>query len=435
MPQKPSRRRCGSIRPVPRAGRGGRFGSIGSRCTRAGTGCSRRDRRRQATRPLAQRREPTCCKSRACGGGRGEHLQATEYKHMNEVVITAAVRSAVGKFNGAIGKVPAADLGAQIIRALLVRSQLQPEQISEVILGQVLTAGVGQTPARQALIRAGLPDSVPGMTIGKVCGSGLKATHLAAQAIKCGDADIVIAGGQENMSASPHILQGSRDGFRMGDAKLIDSMIVDGLWDVYNNYHMGMTAENVAKKYEISRREQDEFAAASQQKAAAAPKAGRFKDEIVPIEIASRKGSTFFDSDEYIRPGTTAESLGELKPAFSKDGTVTAGNASGINDGAAAVVMMSARKASELGLKPLASIRAYSSAGVDPKLMGMGPVPASQLCLKKAGWTHQDLDLMEINEAFAAQAIAVNKQMGWDTAKINVNGGAIAIGEPIGASG
>ena len=354
---------------------------------------------------------------------------------MNEIVITAAVRSAVGKFNGAIGKVPAADLGAQIIRALLIRSQLQPEQISEVILGQVLTAGVGQNPARQALIRAGLPDSVPGMTIGKVCGSGLKATHLAAQAIKCGDADIVIAGGQENMSASPHVLQGSRDGFRMGDAKLVDSMIVDGLWDVYNNYHMGMTAENVAKKYEISRREQDEFAAASQQKAEAAQKAGRFKAEIVPIEIVSRKATTLFDADEYIRGGTTVDALSELKPAFAKDGTVTAGNASGINDGAAAVVMMSARRASELGLKPLASIRAYSSAGVDPKLMGLGPVPASQLCLKKAGWTHQDLDLMEINEAFAAQAIAVNRQMGWDTAKINVNGGAIAIGHPIGASG
>jgi acetyl-CoA C-acetyltransferase len=351
---------------------------------------------------------------------------------MNDVVITAAVRSAVGKFNGAIGKVPAADLGAQIIRALLAQSRVQPDQISEVIMGQVLTAGVGQNPARQALIRAGLPDSVPGMTIGKVCGSGLKATHLAAQAIKCGDADIVIAGGQENMSASPHILQGSRDGFRMGDAKLVDSMIIDGLWDVYN---MGMTAENLAKKYEISRREQDEFAAASQQKAEAAQKAGRFTAEIAPIEIVSRKTTTLFEADEYIRPGTTADALGELKPAFSKDGTVTAGNASGINDGAAAVMMMSARRASELGLKPLASIRAYSSAGVDPKIMGMGPVPASQLCLSKAGWTHRDLDLMEINEAFAAQAIAVNRQMGWDTSKINVNGGAIAIGHPIGASG
>jgi acetyl-CoA C-acetyltransferase len=354
---------------------------------------------------------------------------------MNDVVITAALRTAVGKFNGSIAKVSAADLGAHIIKALLAGSGVQPNRISEVIMGQVLTAGVGQNPARQALIRAGLPDSVPGMTIGKVCGSGLKATHLAAQAIKCGDAQIVIAGGQENMSASPHVLQGSRDGFRMGDAKLVDSMLSDGLWDVYNNYHMGTTAENIAKKYDISRREQDEFAAASQQKAEAAQKAGRFKAEIAPLEIVARKGTTVFDSDEYIRAGTTAAALGDLKPAFSKDGTVTAGNASGLNDGAAAVMMMSARTASELGLKPLAWVRAYSSAGVDPAFMGMGPVPASQLCLQKAGWTHEELDLMEINEAFAAQAIGVNRQMGWDTSKINVNGGAIAIGHPIGASG
>src|SRR6202453_1588048 len=354
---------------------------------------------------------------------------------MNDVVITAALRSAVGKFNGSLGKVPAVELGAQIIKALLARSGVRPDQISEVILGQVLAAGVGQNPARQALIRAGLPDTVPGMTIGKVCGSGLKATHLAAQAIKCGDAEIVIAGGQESMSTSPHVLQGSRDGFRMGDAKLIDSMISDGLWDVFNNYHMGTTAENIAKKYEISRREQDEFAAASQQKAEAAQKAGRFKAEIAPVEIITKKGTALFDADEYIRPGTTVQALGELKPAFGKDGTVTAGNASGLNDGAAAVMMMSARKADELGLEPLARIKAYSSAGVDPKIMGMGPVPASQLCLKKAGWTHQELDLLEVNEAFAAQAIAVNRQMGWDTAKINVNGGAIAIGHPIGASG
>jgi acetyl-CoA C-acetyltransferase len=354
---------------------------------------------------------------------------------MNDVVITAALRSAVGKFNGSIAKVAAADLGAQIIKALLERSGVKASQISEVILGQALLAGVGQNPARQALIRAGIPDMVPAMTVGKVCGSGLKATHLAAQAIKCGDAEIIIAGGQENMSASPHILQGSRDGFRMGDAKLVDSMINDGLWDAYNNYHMGMTAENVAKKYDISRLEQDEFAAASQQKAEAAQKAGRFKTEIAPIEIASRKGTTVFDSDEYIRAGTTVEALSALKPAFAKDGTVTAGNASGLNDGAAAVMMMSARKAEELRLKPLAYVRAYSSAGVDPKIMGMGPVPASQLCLAKAGWTHQQLDLMEINEAFAAQAIGVNRQMGWDTSKINVNGGAIAIGHPIGASG
>jgi acetyl-CoA C-acetyltransferase len=358
-----------------------------------------------------------------------------EHAMNNDVVITAALRSAVGKFGGSIAKVSAADLGAQIIKALLTRTDVKPAQISEVILGQVLTAGVGQNPARQALIRSGIPDFVPAMTVGKVCGSGLKAVHLAAQAIRCGDADIIIAGGQENMSSSPHVLQGSRDGFRLGDAKLVDSMIVDGLWDAYNNYHMGTTAENVAKQFDISRREQDEFAAASQQKAEAAQKAGKFKAEITPIEIVFKKGTTVFDADEFIRYGTTADALGELKPAFSKDGTVTAGNSSGINDGAAAVMMMTERRASELGLKPLARIKAYSSAGVDPKIMGMGPVPASQLCLRKAGWTHQDLDLMEINEAFAAQAIGVNRQMGWDTSKINVNGGAIAIGHPIGASG
>ena len=362
-------------------------------------------------------------------------LSGQRGNYMNDVVITAALRTAVGKFNGSLAKVPASDLGAQIIKALLAHTGVKPEQISEVIMGQVLTAGIGQNGARQALIRAGIPDMVPAMTIGKVCGSGLKATHLAAQAIKCGDAEIVIAGGQENMSASPHILQGSRDGFRMGDAKLLDSMIIDGLWDAYNNYHMGTTAENVAKKYEISRREQDEFAAASQRKAESAQKAGKFKAEIAPVEIVTRKGTTLFDSDEYIRLGATVEALGELKPAFSTDGTVTAGNSSGINDGAAAVMIMSARRADELGLKPLARIKAYSSAGVDPKIMGMGPVPASRLCLKKAGWTHQELDLMEINEAFAAQAIAVNRQMGWDASKINVNGGAIAIGHPIGASG
>ena len=354
---------------------------------------------------------------------------------MNDVVIVAALRSAVGKFNGSIAKIPASELGAQVIKALLAQTKVAPEQISEVIMGQVLTAGIGQNGARQALIRAGLPEMIPAMTINKVCGSGLKATHLAAQAIQCGDAEIIIAGGQENMSASPHVLQGSRDGFRMGDAKLIDSMIVDGLWDAFNNYHMGTTAENVAKKYDISRRDQDEFAAASQQKAEAAQKAGRFKAEIVPVEVVSKKGSSFFDTDEYIRPGTTVQALSELKPAFSKDGTVTAGNASGLNDGAAAVLMMSGRKAEQLGLTPLARIKAYASAGVDPKIMGMGPVPASQRCLSKAGWTHKDLDLLEINEAFAAQAIAVNRQMEWDTAKINVNGGAIAIGHPIGASG
>jgi acetyl-CoA C-acetyltransferase len=354
---------------------------------------------------------------------------------MTEVVIVAAGRTAVGKFGGSLAKIPAAELGAHVIKALLARSGVKPELINEVILGHVLTAGAGQNPARQALIRAGLPDMVPGFTVGKVCGSGLKATHLAAQAIKCGDAEIIIAGGQENMSAAPHVLPNSRDGFRMGDAKLVDSMLVDGLWDVYNQYHMGVTAENLAKKYGVSREEQDAFAAASQNKAEAAQKAGKFKDEIIPIEIPQKKGSIVFDSDEFIKHGVTPESLASLRPAFAKDGTVTAGNASGINDGAAAVIMMSAKKADELGLKPMARIKAYSSAGVDPSLMGIGPVPATQLCLKKAGWTHNDLDLMEINEAFAAQALAVNKEMGWDTSKINVNGGAIAIGHPIGASG
>ena len=355
---------------------------------------------------------------------------------MTDVVIVAALRTAVGSFNGTLSKIPAADLGAQVIKGLLAKTGLKPEQISEVILGQVLAAGVGQNPARQALIKAGLPDMVPGMTINKVCGSGLKATHLAAQSIKAGDAEIVIAGGQENMSAAPHVLMGSREGFRMGDAKLVDSMIVDGLWDAFNQFHMGTTAENVAKKHSVSREEQDAFAAASQQKAEAAQKAGKFKDEILAVSIPQRKGDPLaFDTDEYPKHGTTAEKLAALRPAFAKDGTVTAGNASGLNDGAAAVVMMSAKKADELRLTPIARIRAYSSAGVDPKIMGMGPVPASKLCLSKAGWKAQDLDLMEINEAFAAQAIAVNKEMGWDTSKINVNGGAIALGHPIGASG
>jgi len=355
---------------------------------------------------------------------------------MTDVVIVAAGRTAVGSFNGTLAKITAADLGAHVIRHLLARSGVKPEQVSEVILGQVLTGGAGQNPARQALIKAGLPEMIPAMTINKVCGSGLKATHLAAQAIKSGDAEIVIAGGQESMSLAPHLLQGSRDGFRMGDAKLVDSMVLDGLWDVYNQYHMGVTAENVAKKFGVTREEQDAFAAASQQKAEAAQKAGRFKDEIIPLEIPQRKGpAVVFDVDEYPKAGTTAEKLAGLKPAFDKAGTVTAGNASGINDGAAAVIMMSAKKAQELGLKPLVRIAAYSSAGVDPKIMGMGPVPASKLVLSKAGWTKDSPDLMEINEAFAAQAIAVNKEMGWDTKKINVNGGAIAIGHPIGASG
>jgi acetyl-CoA C-acetyltransferase len=354
---------------------------------------------------------------------------------MDEVVIVAAGRTAVGKFGGSLAKTAATDLGAHVIKALLARTGIAPELVGEVIMGQVLTAGCGQNPARQAALRGGLPDRVPALTVGKVCGSGLKATHLAAQAIKCGDAEIVIAGGQESMSASAHVLMGSRDGFRMGDAKLVDSMIVDGLWDVYNQYHMGTTAENVAKKFGISRAQQDEFAVASQNKAEAAQKAGRFKDEILPFEIAGRKGTTVFDTDEFPKHGTTLESIAGLRPAFAKDGTVTAANASGLNDGAAAVIMMSAGKARELGLPVLARIKAYSSAGLDPAIMGMGPVPASQLCLKKAGWSPKDLDLMEINEAFAAQACAVNKEMGWDTSKINVNGGAIAIGHPIGASG
>ncbi|OGA15995.1 MAG: acetyl-CoA acetyltransferase [Betaproteobacteria bacterium RIFCSPLOWO2_02_FULL_63_19] len=355
---------------------------------------------------------------------------------MTDVVIVAAGRTAIGKFGGTLAKIPAADLGAHVIRALLAKSGIQPEQVSEVIMGQILTAGIGMNGARQASIRGGVPDSVPAMTINMVCGSGLRATHLAAQAIKAGDAEIVIAGGQESMSLAPHVMMGSRDGFRMGDAKLIDTMINDGLTDVFNQYHMGVTAENVAKQYGVTRADQDAFAVASQQKAEAAQKAGRFNDEIIPIEIPQRKGAPLkFDSDEYPKHGTTLESIAGLKPAFDKNGTVTAANASGINDGAAAVVMMSAGKATQLGLQPLARVRAYSSAGVNPKIMGMGPVPASQLCLSKAGWNTSDLDLMEVNEAFAAQAVAVNKQMGWDTSKINVNGGAIALGHPIGASG
>ncbi|USX27145.1 acetyl-CoA C-acetyltransferase [Oxalobacteraceae bacterium OTU3CINTB1] len=354
---------------------------------------------------------------------------------MDDVVIVAAGRTGVGKFGGSLAKIAASDLGAHVIKGLLAKTGIDPSQISEAILGQVLTAGVGQNPARQAVIKSGLPDSIPGFTINHVCGSGLKATHLAAQAIKCGDAQIVIAGGQENMSASPHAMPGSRDGFRMGEIKMVDTMIVDGLWDAFNNYHMGITAENVAKKHDISRTEQDEFALQSQLKAEAAQKEGKFKDEILPLEIANKKGTIVFDSDEYIKPGSTIEGLAGLRPAFNKEGSVTAGNASGLNDGAAAVIMMSAAKAKELGLPVLAKVKAYASSGLDPALMGMGPVSASRLCLKKAGWTPDDLDLMEINEAFAAQAVAVNKEMGWDTSKINVNGGAIAIGHPIGASG
>jgi len=354
---------------------------------------------------------------------------------MEDVVIVAAGRTAIGKFGGALSKIPAADLGAQVVKHLLAKTGIDPATVSDVIMGQVLTAGTGQNPGRQTVIKAGLPNHVPGFTINMVCGSGLRAMHLAAQAIKSGDADIVIAGGQENMSASPHVLNGSRDGFRMGDAKLTDTMIVDGLWDAYNNYHMGVTAENVAKEFGVSRAEQDEFALQSQLKAEAAQKGGKFKDEIIPVEIVSKKGTTVFDTDEYPKHGATLEGLASLRPAFNKEGSVTAGNASGLNDGAAAVIMMSASKAKELGLTPIARIKAYAIAGLDPKIMGMGPVSATRLCLQKAGWSHEDVDLMEINEAFAAQAIAVNKQMGWDTSKINVNGGAIALGHPIGASG
>lgn len=355
---------------------------------------------------------------------------------MTDVVIVAAKRTAIGKFGGSLAKVSAPELGAVVINALLAETGVKPEQVSEVILGQVLAAGSGQNPARQSIVKAGLPQNITGFTINKVCGSGLKAVMLAVQAIKAGDADIVIAGGQENMSAAPHILQGSRDGFRMGDAKLVDSMIVDGLWDVYNNYHMGITAENVAKQYEISRADQDALALGSQQKAMAAQDAGKFKDEIVPVTIPQRKGDPLvFDTDEFLNRKTSAESLAGLRPAFDKAGSVTAGNASGINDGAAAVMVMSASRAAELGLKPLATIKSYASAGLDPAIMGMGPVPASRLALEKAGWSAADLDLLEINEAFAAQACAVNKEMGWDTSKINVNGGAIALGHPIGASG
>jgi acetyl-CoA C-acetyltransferase len=354
----------------------------------------------------------------------------------NEAVIVAASRTAIGTFGGSLAGTPAHELGATVIKALLEQTGVEPAQVSEVILGQVLTAGVGQNAARQASIAGGLPNEVPAMTINKVCGSGLKAVSLAAQAILCGDAEVVIAGGQENMSLSAHVLPKSRNGQKMGDWKLQDTMIVDGLWDAFNNYHMGTTAENVAEKYSLDRNSQDEFAAASQQKAIAAQEAGNFNDEIVPVVIPQRKGDPIvFAQDEYPRAGTTAESLAKLRPAFSKDGTVTAGNASGLNDGAAAVMVMSAKKAAELGLEPLARIKASASAGVDPAIMGTGPIPASRKCLEKAGWSVDDLDLVESNEAFAAQSLSVNCDLEWDTSKVNVNGGAIALGHPIGASG
>jgi len=355
---------------------------------------------------------------------------------MEDIVIVSAARTAVGKFGGTLAKTAATDLGAAVIKDILARTGLAADQVGEVIMGQVLAAGVGQNPARQSLIKSGLAKETPALTINAVCGSGLKAVMLAAQAVAYGDSEIVIAGGQENMSASPHVLLGSRDGQRMGDWKMIDSMIVDGLWDVYNQYHMGITAENVAKKYGITRDMQDAFALASQQKAAAAQDAGKFKDEIVPFSIAQKKGDPIvFASDEFLNRKTNAEGLAGLRPAFDKAGGVTAGNASGINDGAAAVMVMTAKKAASLGLKPLGRIASFASSGLDPAFMGMGPVPASTKALQRAGWKAADLDLLEINEAFAAQACAVNQEMGWDTSKINVNGGAIAIGHPIGASG
>ncbi|RQO79228.1 acetyl-CoA C-acetyltransferase [Acidovorax sp. FJL06] len=355
---------------------------------------------------------------------------------MEDIVIVSAARTAVGKFGGALAKTPASELGAIVIREAIARAGLQSDQIGEVIMGQVLAAGVGQNPARQASMKAGVAKETPALTINAVCGSGLKAVMLAAQAVAWGDSEIVVAGGQENMSLAPHVLNGSRDGQRMGDWKMVDSMIVDGLWDVYNQYHMGITAENVAKAYGITRDMQDALALGSQQKAAAAQDAGKFADEIVGVSLAQKKGDPIlFNADEYLNRKTNAEALAGLRPAFDKAGSVTAGNASGLNDGAAAVVVMSAKKAAALGLKPLARIAAFGTSGLDPATMGMGPVPASRKALQRAGWNAADVDLFELNEAFAAQACAVNKELAIDPAKVNVNGGAIAIGHPIGASG
>lgn len=355
---------------------------------------------------------------------------------MEQAVIVSACRTAIGKFGGSLAKLPAAQLGAAVIAEAINRADTEPEAIQDILMGQVLTGGEGQNPARQAGIAAGLANTIPAMTINHVCGSGLRAVYLAMQAIRAGDMHTVVAGGQENMSAAPHILAGARDGFRLGDAKLTDSMVHDGLTDAFNHYHMGVTAENVAREHHIGRDQQDAFAVASQNKAEAAQKAGKFTDEIVPIAVPQRRADPItFDSDEYIRHGATLADLAKLRPAFDKNGTVTAGNASGINDGAAALVIMSETEATRRNLTPLATIRAGACCGLDPALMGMGPAPASRLCLKKAGWNAADLDLMELNEAFAAQAAAVNQEMGWDTDKINVNGGAIALGHPIGASG
>jgi acetyl-CoA C-acetyltransferase len=351
-----------------------------------------------------------------------------------DIVIVGAARTPVGAFNGAFANTPAHELGATAIKAALERAKVDAAEVDEVILGQVLTAAQGQNPARQAAIHAGVPQGATAWGLNQVCGSGLRAVAIAAQQIANGDASVMVAGGQESMSLSAHAAH-MRSGTKMGDVKFIDTMIKDGLWDAFNGYHMGTTAENVAQKWQISRDEQDRFAVASQNKAEAAQKEGRFKAEIAPVTVPSRKGDIVVDSDEYIRPGTTLEAVAKLRPAFSKDGTVTAGNASGLNDGAAALVVMTAAEAERRGLKPIARIASFATAGVDPAIMGTGPIPASRKALEKAGWKAQDLDLIEANEAFAAQAIAVNKDMGWDTDKVNVNGGAIAIGHPIGASG
>lgn len=355
---------------------------------------------------------------------------------MQDVVIVAATRTAVGSFQGSLANVPAVELGATVIRALLEQTGVAPAAVDEVILGQVLTAGAGQNPARQAAVKAGLPHEVPALTLNKVCGSGLKAVQLAVQAIRCGDAEIVIAGGMENMSLAPYVLPKVRTGLRLGHAELVDSMLSDGLWDAFNDYHMGQTAENLVQKYQLSREAQDAFAARSQQRAAAAVESGRFREEITPVAIPQRKGEPLlFATDEGIRADTTAEGLARLRPAFAKEGSVTAGNASSLNDGAAAVLVMSAARAAALGLTPLAHVAAYASAGVDPAIMGIGPVSATRKTLEKAGWQLADLDLIEANEAFAAQALAVAQELGWDDEKVNVNGGAIALGHPIGASG
>lgn len=351
-----------------------------------------------------------------------------------EIVIVSALRTAIGNFNGSLAKLPASKLGEAVIKELLAKSGINGADISEVIMGQILTAACGQNPARQASIGAGLPVEVPAWTINQVCGSGLRSVALGMQSILSGNSNIVIAGGQESMSNAPHATF-MRGGVKMGDATLTDTMIKDGLWDVFNNYHMGITAENVANEFGISRQEQDEFAAASQNKAEKAQKNGAFDDEIVPVTIADRKGDIIFKTDEFIKAGVTSEGLSALRPAFTKDGTVTAGNASGINDGAAAVILMTKEEANKRGLKPLATIKSFAQAGVDPKIMGTGPIPASTAALAKAGWSVDDIDLIEANEAFAAQAISVNRKMGWDVSKVNVNGGAIALGHPIGASG